>query len=207
MWFTEEAGSKPDMASKQKRSIIGLTGIFGSGKSSVAAILKERGALVIDCDALVREIYKKYHPLQKKIARSLKLKKAKPADIAAVVFQNRKKRRQLERLVHPYVFKRIQRILKRSHANVIVIEMPLLLETGYEKKVDHVMVVTAPKRLIRQRLKRKGLTAQTMTARWRAQWPVRRKMKHADFIIHNAGNSQALRQQVTKWWRDFIDQS
>ena len=192
------------MAGKQaKRLTIGLTGIFGSGKSSVAKILKSFGASVIDCDQLVREGYLPGAGLQPKILKLFGRERLDRNQIAKIVFQNKEKRKKLEAIIHPFVFKRVHEELSKARGKITVIEMPLLFETGFNRNVDCVAVVAAKKEAIEKRLAKKGFTKRGVQLRWRAQWSLARKKRGADFVIENSGSVLNLKKQVKKLWREL----
>ncbi len=186
-----------------KRLIVGLTGTFGSGKSSAAKILKSLGACVIDCDELVREAYLPKAGLQATILKSLGVKRLDRGQIAELVFQSKVKRKKLEAVIHPYVFKRVEKELSAAREKITVIEMPLLFETGFDRRVDCVVVVSAKKEAIEKRLLKKGFTKRGMTLRQRAQWPLSVKEKEADFVVENSGSVLNLKKQVHKIWREL----
>ncbi len=195
---------------KGKRITVGLTGIFGSGKSSAARVLESLGARVIDCDQLVRDAYQPKAGLQKKILKAIGNARAThvssvqslPAkhEIAEIVFKNPAKRLKLERVIHPYVFHRVSKKLTQFRKGIAVVEMPLLFETGFDRKVDCTAVVLAGMAAIQKRLAKKGFSKQEINLRWRAQWPLTRKRKKGDFIIHNDKDKANLKKQVVKFW-------
>lgn len=182
---------------KQSRVFaIGLTGIFGSGKSTVAKLFRSHGVKVINCDALAKEVYSSTNPINLKIKRLLGLNKLERKKIAQLIFNNQRKRRQLEALIHPYVFHRISEELRKIKRGLVVIEIPLLFETGFDKQVDMTAVVSARQEIIRSRLLRKGFSIRDIRARWQAQWPLQRKIKASHLVINNSGTRAALQKQV-----------
>ena len=183
---------------RPSRFIIGLTGIFGSGKSTVVKIFRSQGAHVIDCDQLVREAYKRNTALAKQVQKLFRLKKLDKSEIARSVFQNQTKRKKLEALIHPYVFKRIVQKLRLIQYGVVVVEMPLLFETGFERQLDAVIVVAGRKSVIQKRLRRKGFSDREIQSRWQAQWPLQGKVNRADFVIENSGGLSDAKKQVLK---------
>ncbi len=187
------------MADRQKKLpifLIGLTGIFGSGKSAARKLFELYGAKTVDCDALAREAYEIRNPLYQKIKKAFGLNQlARPA-IAKLIFENQKKRKQLEALIHPYVFQRISEEIRKVKKGLVVIEIPLLFETGFEKCVHATVMVTAQKKMIKKRLSARGFSAREIDLRWKAQWPLKKKVSRADFIIDNSGSHAALKKQI-----------
>lgn len=185
---------------RRPRLVVGLTGFFGSGKSSVARLWKTQGAKVIDCDALVREIYSGKPRFVTQIKKALGLEALERSQVARLVFHDARKRKRLEFLIHPYVFRRIAQILRTFKQGVVVIEMPLLFETGFGRQVDVIAVVTAEKRKVLDRLERKGFSTREARMRWRAQWPIEEKVRRADFAIDNSGSPRELKKQALEVW-------
>lgn len=176
---------------------IGLTGNFGMGKTSVLALFKKSGAYTFNIDKFVHEILNKPETI-KKIARALGknvLKKRRTRvsinkiRTAKIVFDNTGKRKALEAIIHPQVLKIMKTtesgILKRDPAALIVFEVPLLFEAGYEKYFDKTIVVYCNKDTAIDRLVKKGFSKDEALKRIRAQLPITKKKKLADFVINN----------------------
>ncbi len=183
---------------RKNRLVVGLTGVFGSGKTSVATLFKKLGAHVIDCDAIVRDIYETGNPLLKKIGMKFGLRNPNRMKLGALVFSDARKRHQLEKLIHPYVFQKISENLKRVKHGIVVIDMPLLFEVGFERNVEKVVVVASQSQEIRKRLMKKGFSSGEIVKRLGAQMPLREKVKRSDFIINNSGGLENLKKQVQK---------
>ncbi len=174
---------------------VGLTGIFGSGKTTVASIFKKYGFDVISCDDIVAELLEKEEVKKKlveifgnEVVRNGKVDKKK---IAEIIFTDSEKKEKLENLIHPFVFKRIDEEIKRNidkikKKGIIVVEIPLLFETKSEKKFDYVVVVSASLDIIKSRLREK-YKEEEIELRWRNQFPLEFKEKNADYIINNSG--------------------
>ncbi len=191
------------MPHKHTRLVVGLTGTFGSGKSTVAKIWKSKGVRIIDCDKLVHEVYWPKHHLAARIKRILNLKSIDRREIAEIIFQNPAKRKALERLIHPYVKQRVFQELRRVKSEIAAIEMPLLFEIGFDREVDYAAVVSAKSGAIRKRLLKKGFSQAEVNARQKAQWPIKRKIKHADFIIDNSGSLSELKKKAERVFRQL----
>jgi len=182
---------------------VGLTGGFGSGKSTAARLFKKLGARVVDADQLAHEVFRKGHPLFPKV-RSL-FPEAKGsltrARAARVIFGNPKRRRALEALIHPYVFQRMREEISRTKAPVIVLEVPLLFESGFDRDCDVTVAVVADRKEIFRRLHPLGRAA--ILARLGAQMPVREKTRRADYVIENSRGLRELEDRVKKLWHKF----
>ena len=187
----------------KKRLIVGLTGSFGSGKSAVGQILKRLGARkVIDTDRLAHEVFRPKHPVGEKIKALFNMKAPlNRKAIAKEVFSKPKKRRQLEAIVHPYVYRRVISELKQVLSGIVVLEVPLLFEAGFDKICDVTVAVVAGKQNILKRLARSGVASKEARARLRAQLPEWKKKKRADLYIQNSGSKKLLIQNTKLIWQ------
>lgn len=189
-----------------KPGLIGLTGGIASGKSTAAKEFSRLGFTVIYADAVSKELTGPGKLLLKKIAGkfgssvikkdgSLNRKK-----LAAIVFTSSKKRILLEKLTHPAIIAEIKlraaKLLKNSKQPVIV-EAPLLFEARLENIFDRIIVVWSPEKLQIKRLRdRNGMGMISALNRLRAQIPLNKKLKLADFVIDNSKTIPATRKQV-----------
>ncbi len=187
--------------------LVGLTGGVATGKSTVAKMFKRCGAVVIDADELARDVVKPGKPAWREIValfgktvlsqdRSLNRQA-----IGSIVFRNQKKRRQLERIIHPRVAREQIRLTKgiaRKHPKAIVIyEVPLLFEAGVDKRADKIIVVTADRKTQITRLKkRNGLTRAEAIRRIRSQMPLVKKIQRADHVLSGTLPRPSLRRHV-----------
>lgn len=193
---------------------IGLTGNIGSGKSTVASLLVEKGAALIDADALAKEASSDPEVLDQiaeKLGRDLitggQLDRAKTA---ARIFHDASARQTLNQIIHPWVRRESERrVLKLSQqANppaIILMDIPLLYEGGLEKLVDAVIVVSAPLALRVARVQeRNGLSEAEIIARDKAQLPLEEKVARADIVIDNSGSLSQLEQRVSEVWQALL---
>jgi len=189
---------------------VGLTGIFGSGKTTVASIFKKYGFDVISCDDIVAELLEK-NEIKKKLVKIfgngvVKSGKVDKKKIAEVIFNNQEKKEKLENLIHPLVFKKIDEEIKENidrikKKGIIVIEIPLLFETKSEKKFDYIIVVSASVDIIKSRLREK-FDDREIELRWENQLSLEFKEKSADYIINNSGPIH----QTEKYVREIINE-
>ncbi|MSR77089.1 MAG: dephospho-CoA kinase [Candidatus Omnitrophica bacterium] len=188
------------------KKIIGLTGSFGSGKSTVARGFEKLGARVIDADALACEalqVGRKEFDLVVKLLGPQALGCGGDIDrkaAAEIIFQDSVKRKALEAIIHPYVFKRMDEEISESEENVIILDVPLLFETGLDQRCDQTIVVKAPEQVILERLREKGFSKSEIYARLGAQKPLEEKVLLADFVIDNQGRSEETDKQILKVW-------
>jgi dephospho-CoA kinase len=185
--------------------IFGLTGNIGSGKSTVARILLDKGIPVVDADQLAREVVLSGTPALAEIAarfpgvvspQGVLDRKA----LAARVFADEVERRALNAIVHPRIAeKTAARMAELAAAGtpVAIYEAALVVENGLQEALDGLIVVAAPEAVrLARLLARDGMTEQEARARMAAQLPQERKVALADFVIDNAGSREALLAQV-----------
>ncbi|MGF1606412.1 MAG: dephospho-CoA kinase [Rhodothalassiaceae bacterium] len=171
--------------------VLGLTGSIGMGKSATAALFARRGVPVFDADAQVHALMAPGAAGFRAVAAAfpeavINGRIDRPA-LGALVFKDPAAKARLEALLHPLVFRAQWEFLARccrQRRRHVVLDVPLLLETGGRTRVDWVVVVTAPAFLQRQRvLARPGMTEQRFQGILSAQMPDRDKRRHADFLI------------------------
>jgi dephospho-CoA kinase len=183
---------------------VGLTGGIASGKSTVSAILRELGAVVIDADALAREVVEKGTPglaaVVEEFGEGLLTPDGdldRPA-MGALVFGDESARRRLEAIVHPLVFERIVDL--EEHAppgSVVVHDIPLLAESGRAGTFDAVIVVDAPPEIQVERMVRdRQWTEEEAHARIAAQASPADRRAIATYVVENTGTLEELRAQV-----------
>lgn len=187
----------------KKKIVLGITGSFGSGKTTVAKMFARCGAEVIDADSLAHGCISRGKPAYKKICKvfgSSILDTAKEVDrrkLAEIVFDKKSQLYKLNRIVHPEVIRQIRERIKDSSSSVVVVDAPLLIESGLYKKVDMVIVVTLDRARQAARLKAKNaLLARQLAKRIRQQMPLRSKVRFADFVIDNNGSIRQTEKQV-----------
>ena len=174
--------------------LVGLTGGIATGKSTVAKMFKQCGAVVIDADELARDIVKPGKAAWQEIVNTFGKTALDPdrainrRALGAIVFRNHSKLRRLERIIHPRVEReqaRLTRQAARKDPNAVVIyDVPLLFEAGVDKRVDAIIVVTADRETQIARLKkRNGLSRAEAIRRIRNQMPLAKKIRRADYII------------------------
>lgn len=195
---------------------VGLTGGIASGKSTVSAILRELGAVVIDADALAREVVAKGTPGLAAVVEEFgpQLLTAEGeldrAAMGALVFGDEAARRRLEAIVHPLVFERIVELETRAPEGAVVVhDIPLLAESGRAAGPDRggfdaVLVVDAPQELQVERMVRdRGWTEAEALARIAAQASSEDRRAIATHVIENTGTREELRRQVEKIFDDL----
>ncbi|QDP97550.1 dephospho-CoA kinase [Microlunatus elymi] len=190
---------------------IGLTGGIASGKSTVAGILADLGAVIIDSDLLAREVVEPGTEGLAKIIerfgdRVISDGRLDRAALGKIIFSDPRARADLESIIHPAVRRRAAELEAVAGSDAVVVQMiPLLVETGQADAFDRLVVVDVPPEVQRQRLAdRNGLTEQEAEARIGAQASRADRLAVADVVIDNsdAGLDQ-LRQRVTEIFRSW----
>jgi dephospho-CoA kinase len=180
--------------------LVGITGIIGSGKTTVSRMLSQEGIPVIDLDRLGKEVTD-YEEVVRDIEEAFGAdyivnKKVDIAKLREIAFIDTETRRKLENIIHPRagaeLWKRIER-LKNEGASVVVVDAPLLYETGLYKRLNKVVVVSADKDKIMERLKLRGMEEEDTNRRLPHQIPLSEKEKKADHVLYNNGSEEDLR--------------
>jgi len=180
--------------------LVGITGTIGSGKTTVSSMLSQEGIPVIDLDRLGKEVTD-FEEVVGDIKEAFGAdyivnKKADIAKLREIAFVDTETRRKLENIIHPRagaeLWKRIER-LKTEGASVVIVDAPLLYETGLHKLLDKVVVVSADKDKIMERLKLRGMEEEDTSRRLTHQIPLSEKEKMADHILYNNGTEEDLR--------------
>lgn len=189
--------------------ILGLTGGIASGKSTVSAYLAQNGALIIDADLIARQVVaKKSSGLKQVVAKfgeeiltaSGELDRKK---LGKLVFSNKDLLKALTDITGPLIRAEILREIqaaKKAQVKLVVLDIPLLFETGYQTLCDKVMVVTIPSKLQLERvMKRDNLSAAEARKRIANQLPASKRNELADVLIDNSKSVAETYQQVLKW--------
>ncbi|QLF68862.1 dephospho-CoA kinase [Peteryoungia desertarenae] len=188
--------------------IIGLTGSIGMGKSTTAGLFAEEGVPVNDADRVVHELYagKAVLPLTPLFPDAIVDGKVNREKLSVILRQNPAKFAELEAIVHPLVREREEDFLLDADvagADLVVLDIPLLFETGAFDRVDYVVVVSCGPDLQRQRvLARPGMTPEKFEMILARQTPDSEKRERADFVIDTSQGIDVARQQV----RDLLSQ-
>ncbi len=185
--------------------IIGITGGFGTGKTTVAKFFKELGAKVIDADEIAHKSIRPGTSVYKKIVQSFGreiLSKGGKIDhekMANLVFRNKDLLKRLCNIIHPEVIKRIRfqvEKFEQKDREIIVIDAPLLIEAGLHNFVDRLLVVKTTRYKQIERLRKKGFADYQIAQRIKAQMPLKDKLRIADFAVDNEGSLGETKRQV-----------
>jgi dephospho-CoA kinase len=189
--------------------ILGLTGSIGMGKSTTAKLFEEAGVPVYDADAAVHKIYEgeAAPAIEAAFPGTTADGKVDRNKLSAKVVHDPAAMKRLEQIVHPMLGASRQKFLhdaEQSGAPVAVMDIPLLFETGGEKRVDAVVVVTTTPEIQLQRiLERDNMTGEKLEAILARQLPDAEKRKRADFVVDTSDGLDPVRARI----RDILDQA
>ncbi|MAK59697.1 MAG: dephospho-CoA kinase [Ponticaulis sp.] len=184
--------------------ILGLTGSIGMGKSATAQMFRDEGVRVYDADAAVHEIYNvggsAVGPIGSAFPGTVKDNKVDRAALRDIVLNDAEALKRLEALVHPLVAEtqaKARAEARSADADILVLDIPLLFETGGDQRVDYTLVVTTTAEEQRDRvMSRPGMTEANFTAILAKQTPDHEKRARADFVINTRIDHDYARDQV-----------
>ncbi|MGW5875928.1 dephospho-CoA kinase [Nocardiopsis terrae] len=196
---------------------VGLTGGIGSGKSAVSSALSDYGAVVIDADAIAREVVEPGTPGLAEVVAEFgegvltpegRLDRPK---LGEVVFADENRLARLNEIVHPRVAERSGQLMEQalaSDARVVVYDVPLLVENGLESLYDVVVVVDTPDRTRIERVSRdRGMPRDQVRSRIAAQADRETRLAAADFVVDNSGTREELAERVAELWRGLLERA
>lgn len=188
--------------------VIGLTGGIGTGKSTASEYLRKQGFSIIDADRISREIVEPGTLLLKELEKNFGsgiIKDDGTLDrkaLAAIVFSDKEKKSRLDGLMHGHILDEIERKISKSQSGEgrgIIVDAPLLFETGLEKKCDQVWLITADEKLrILRVCERDGMDPEEVRARIQNQMADEEKKERAHRIVDNSGSKEALLAQLAE---------
>lgn len=195
-------------------ALVGLTGGIATGKSTVAGMFKRCRAMVIDADALAREVVQPGKPAWREIVKAFGKTVLNPdrtlnrQALGEKVFGHPAKLRQLEHIIHPRVAREQRRLTRqaaRTDPNAVVIyDVPLLFEAGIDTRVDTIIVVTADRETQIARLKkRNGLSRAEALRRIKSQMPLAEKRRRADYVLDGTLPLPQLKKQVRSLYQSL----
>ena len=184
--------------------VAALTGSIAMGKSATAKMFAERGVPVFDSDAAVHALYSKggaaVEPLRSLIPGAVLGGAVDRGQLSAAILQDRNLLRKIEQIVHPLVRRMQDEFLEQARASacpLVLLDIPLLFETGRDKDVDCIIIVSAPPEIQRRRaLERPGMTAEKLDFILSKQVPDREKRRRADFLIDTSKSLEDAARQV-----------
>ena len=194
---------------------IGLTGGIGTGKSTASKILKEFGAFIFDADKEAKKILLSNETIKGELISEFgtdimtgggDLDNNK---LARVAFQDQNHQLTLNTIVHPYVFKEIDKnfdkVQNSGKHDIFIVDAALIYESGADTHMDYVIVITALiKTRMERALARETLNREEILRRIDLQWPEEDKASLADFVIHNDGSEEDLKKNISEIYTELV---
>ena len=199
---------------QKNKLVLGITGSFGSGKSTVARLLAARkGATIIDADAICHKLIKPGSKVYFKIIKAFgsgilcRGKKISRRSLAKEAFCNETRLSVLNKIIHPDAVKIIKQKISAAKRGLVIVDAPLLIEAGLRQSVDNLIVVNIRKySQLKRLLARKNMPKSQILKRISLQMPLKEKVRLADFVIDNNGSLKETKNQVAlirrKLWRN-----
>lgn len=194
---------------------IGLTGSAGSGKSTVANMFKRLGAMVISADEVCHKLFTPCHKAYHEIVRyfgqvCLHADGTLNRDfLRKRLLSSPEDKNALENILHPEIkakiIEQLEEIKKNVPESVVIIEVPLLFEAGWEQMFDLIITVYADEKNCLLRLLKRGLTKADAERLLALGWPMQEKIRRSDMVIDNNQALDATRKQVERIWKKLLD--
>jgi len=195
--------------------IIGLTGGIASGKSIVASVFRELGAIILDADQIARLVVLPHQPAWEDIVEFFgpqvvnedeSLDRAK---IGEIVYNNPDSLKELNRITHPRIMQyykdEMRRIKLEQPDAIVILEVPLLYETNMDKLCQQVVVVCVDRETqIKRLMERDKMSYEDAVRRINAQMPMDEKVRRADFVIDNRGSMEETKEKATKYYKEIL---
>jgi dephospho-CoA kinase len=196
--------------------LVGLTGGIATGKSTVTAMLASPSVRVVDADALAREVVEPGTPALAQIVAEFGREvlqaegRLDRARLGEIVFPDPVKRKRLEAITHPAIRARFEKIMadleRAGWDGILIWDAALLVESGGNKKMDRLVVVTTDAATqLRRLMGRDGVSEEAARARTASQMPLAVKARYADYVIDNSGTPQQTEARVREVYRALLD--
>ena len=196
--------------------LVGLTGGIATGKSTVTAMLASPSVRVVDADALAREIVEPGTPALAQIVAEFGREvlqaegRLDRARLGEIVFPDPVKRKRLEAITHPAIRARFEKIMadleRAGWDGILIWDAALLVESGGNKKMDRLVVVTTDAATqLRRLMARDGVSEEAARARTASQMPLAVKARYADYVIDNSGAPAQTEARVREVYRALLD--
>ena len=194
---------------------VGLTGGIASGKSTVAEMFAKHGAHLIDFDGLAHEVQEPEKPAWKEVVNQFgegilqpdnKIDRVK---LGNIVFADKKKLIELDKIVHPFVYQEwhmlLEKIGKKEKHAIVLSDIPLLFEGNMQHLFDlTILVLIVPEKQISRLMTRNGISKEEAGKRLKSQMPIIEKIALADIVIDNDGGIPETEKRVRQVWRELL---
>ncbi|MBD3426145.1 MAG: dephospho-CoA kinase [Candidatus Omnitrophica bacterium] len=190
-----------------EKKVIGVTGGLATGKTTVAQMFAAKGAEIVDADEIAHDLLEKDEDIKFKVVGMFgsdilidgKIDRRK---LGKKVFRDRTKLNALCGIMHPVIIFRIRELVKRSPSDVVVVDAPLLIESGLDEFVDKVVVVTADERTQVKRATDRGMSEEEAKRIMDCQMALSEKTRFADYIIDNSTKIKDIKEGVERIWQE-----
>ena len=184
---------------------IAITGSLATGKSTVSKYFQRLGAYIVNVDNVTHALLRKNDCISKKILslfgnKVLTRGKISRKKLASIVFEDRNKLLQLEKIIHPKVIEAIEKeyekVDREKSYKLFIVEMPLLYEIGLEDKFDKIILIKSTKENCLKRTEKRDIDKDQYNKRMQRLIPASKKVKKADFVIENDASLKELKQKI-----------
>jgi len=196
---------------------IGLTGGIGAGKTTVSDLFAEldpskKLLAIIDTDIIARQVVELNKPTYHKIVKEFGEpilnddKTINRTALAEIIFSDSQAKKTLESITHPAIEAAVKSEIAKLEVNYCIIVIPLLFETKSNYQLDRILLIEADKdKRVKRTIKRDGSSQEKVALIMQSQMPVEKKRQHANDIIQNNGNREALKEQVLKLHQLYLN--
>mgnify|MGYP001109643904 FL=1 len=194
---------------------VGLTGGLGSGKSTASKFFKSLGAFILDADSTAKKLIANDEKVKEELIKEFgtdimdATSNVDKKKLARIAFQDEDHQQRLNYVVHPHIHMAIDtcfdETLDEDKHELFIVDAALIYESGYDAHLDYIIVVTALlKHRMERAMNRNTLTRDQILKRIEFQWPEKEKTSLADFIVHNDGTEDELKNQIVELYKKLV---
>ena len=194
---------------------VGLTGGLGSGKSTASKFFKSLGAFILDADSTAKKLIANNEKVKEELIKEFgtdimdATSNVDKKKLARIAFQDEDHQQRLNYVVHPHIHMAIDKCfdetLDEDKHELFIVDAALIYESGYDAHLDYIIVVTALlKHRMERAMNRNTLTRDQILKRIEFQWPEKEKTSLADFIVHNDGTEDELKNQIVELYKKLV---
>ena len=194
---------------------VGLTGGLGSGKSTASKFFKSLGAFILDADSTAKKLIANNEKVKEELIKEFgtdimdATSNVDKKKLARIAFQDEDHQQRLNYVVHPHIHMAIDKCfdktLDEDKHELFIVDAALIYESGYDAHLDYIIVVTAQlKHRMERAMNRNTLTRDQILKRIEFQWPEKEKTSLADFVVHNDGTEDDLKNQIVELYKNLV---
>ena len=194
---------------------VGLTGGLGSGKSTASKFFKSLGAFILDADSTAKKLIANNKKVKEELIKEFgtdimdATSNVDKKKLARIAFQDEDHQQRLNYVVHPHIHMAIDqcfdKTLDEDKHELFIVDAALIYESGYDAHLDYIIVVTAQlKHRMERAMNRNTLTRDEILKRIEFQWPEKEKTSLADFVVHNDGTEDDLKNQIVELYKKLV---